>query len=101
MGPWTVNGSTGWLIPAAILPHIHALYYALELWYGQASRDFPIFQMIGTLEEVTMPQNGIYHVGIAALADAFSYNPQMRVINLSDNTFTETGARAMADVSIF
>jgi Ran GTPase-activating protein 1 len=43
-----------------------------------------------------MPQNGIYHEGISALADAFSVNPNLKVINLNDNTFTERGAASMS-----
>lgn len=58
-------------------------------------------QVIGTLEEVHMPQNGINHPGITALAQAFALNPLLRVINLNDNTFTEKGAVAMAEVSPF
>uniref|UniRef100_A0A8D2LQ55 Ran GTPase-activating protein 1 n=1 Tax=Varanus komodoensis TaxID=61221 RepID=A0A8D2LQ55_VARKO len=55
------------------------------------------FSVIGTLEEVHMPQNGINHPGITALAQAFGVNPLLRVINLNDNTFTEKGAVAMAE----
>jgi len=55
------------------------------------------FGRIGTLEEVQMPQNGIYHPGITALSEAFAKNPAMRHINLNDNTFTAVGAKAMAD----
>ncbi|XP_020643523.3 ran GTPase-activating protein 1 [Pogona vitticeps] len=55
------------------------------------------FRVIGTLEEVHMPQNGINHPGITALAEAFAVNPLLRVINLNDNTFTEKGAVAMAE----
>ncbi|PNJ37479.1 RANGAP1 isoform 7, partial [Pongo abelii] len=54
-------------------------------------------KVIGTLEEVHMPQNGINHPGITALAQAFAVNPLLRVINLNDNTFTEKGAVAMAE----
>uniref|UniRef100_F1KT89 Ran GTPase-activating protein 2 n=1 Tax=Ascaris suum TaxID=6253 RepID=F1KT89_ASCSU len=56
------------------------------------------FQLIGTLEEVTMHQNGIKAKGIEALASSFKCNPKLRVINLSDNTFTVVGALAMAKV---
>ncbi|XP_053111247.1 ran GTPase-activating protein 1 isoform X2 [Hemicordylus capensis] len=55
------------------------------------------FRVIGTLEEVHMPQNGINHAGITALAQAFAVNLLLRVINLNDNTFTEKGAVAMAE----
>ncbi|XP_015779681.1 PREDICTED: ran GTPase-activating protein 1-like isoform X1 [Acropora digitifera] len=56
------------------------------------------FQIIGTLEELQMPQNGIQHEGIAALAEAFKSNPNLRILNLNDNTFTAEGAKAMAEV---
>jgi len=52
-----------------------------------------------TLEEVHMPQNGINACGISALADAFAENRQLRIINLSDNTFTADGSVSMAAVS--
>ncbi|MCI4395301.1 hypothetical protein PGIGA_G00178750 [Pangasianodon gigas] len=54
------------------------------------------FQLIGSLEEVHMPQNGINHPGVTALANAMQHNPQLRVLNLNDNTFTKKGAIAMA-----
>ena len=59
---------------------------------------FVYFQLMGSLEEVAMPQNGINFEGIAALSEAFSCNPKLRVLNLNDNTFTEKGAKAMAKV---
>nr|XP_033785296.1 ran GTPase-activating protein 1 [Geotrypetes seraphini]XP_033785297.1 ran GTPase-activating protein 1 [Geotrypetes seraphini]XP_033785298.1 ran GTPase-activating protein 1 [Geotrypetes seraphini] len=55
------------------------------------------FKVIGTLEEVHMPQNGINHAGISALAESFHANPLLRIINLNDNTFTDRGAVAMAE----
>jgi len=55
---------------------------------------------MGSLEEVSMPQNGINHQGIAALADAFASNKNLRILNLNDNTFTEKGANAMAEVML-
>lgn len=48
------------------------------------------------MEEVAMPQNGIYHVGITALSEAFIQNPNLRVLNLNDNTLTIKGALALA-----
>ncbi|CAB1313049.1 unnamed protein product [Coregonus sp. 'balchen'] len=54
------------------------------------------FQLMGSLEEVHMPQNGINHAGVTALATAMQHNPQLRVLNLNDNTFTKRGALAMA-----
>jgi len=55
-----------------------------------------VFGMMGSLEEVVMPQNGIYFQGLTALADALSNNPNLRILNLNDNTFTSKGAKAMA-----
>ncbi|KAK3525205.1 hypothetical protein QTP86_023247 [Hemibagrus guttatus] len=54
------------------------------------------FQLMGSLEEIHMPQNGINHSGVTALANAVQHNPQLRVLNLNDNTFTKKGAIAMA-----
>lgn len=53
---------------------------------------------MGSLEEVHMPQNGINHPGVTALASAVQNNPGLRILNLNDNTFTEKGAIAMAQV---
>ena len=55
-----------------------------------------VFKLMGTLEEVVMPQNGIYHEGIEALTDAFTSNPNLRILNMNDNTLTEKGAAHMA-----
>lgn len=57
-----------------------------------------VFKALGSLEEVAMPQNGIYAEGITALAEAFAENKNLRVMNLSDNTFTQKGAKNMAKV---
>ncbi|XP_062382472.1 ran GTPase-activating protein 1b [Sardina pilchardus] len=54
------------------------------------------FQLMGSLEEVHMPQNGINHQGVTALAGAMQHNPDLRVLNLNDNTFTKRGALPMA-----
>uniref|UniRef100_A0A8C5B1E5 Ran GTPase activating protein 1 n=1 Tax=Gadus morhua TaxID=8049 RepID=A0A8C5B1E5_GADMO len=54
------------------------------------------FQLMGSLEEVHMPQNGINHPGVTALATAMQHNAGLRVLNLNDNTFTKRGAIAMA-----
>ncbi|KAG5895121.1 hypothetical protein JTB14_008558 [Gonioctena quinquepunctata] len=55
-----------------------------------------VFKMIGTLEEIAMPQNGIYHPGISALSEAFTHNKNLQVLNLNDNTITAKGAAAIA-----
>nr|XP_019938462.1 PREDICTED: ran GTPase-activating protein 1-like [Paralichthys olivaceus]XP_019938463.1 PREDICTED: ran GTPase-activating protein 1-like [Paralichthys olivaceus] len=53
------------------------------------------FQLMGSLEEVHMPQNGINHTGVMALASAMRHNPELRVLNFNDNTFTKRGTLAM------
>lgn len=55
------------------------------------------FKILGSLEEITMPQNGIRPDGVAALAGAFQENKNLRIININDNTCTETGARAIGN----
>ncbi|XP_015127206.1 ran GTPase-activating protein 1 [Diachasma alloeum] len=57
-----------------------------------------VFEKLGSLEEVVMPQNGIYHPGISALASGLSNNPGLRILNLNDNTVGPKGAQALADV---
>lgn len=56
-----------------------------------------IFGEIQTLEEITIPQNGIYHPGMAALAEALKKNTNMQVINFNDNTITAKGAEPLAE----
>ncbi|KAM0736563.1 Ran GTPase-activating protein 1 [Formica fusca] len=58
----------------------------------------PVFEKLKTLEEVVMQQNGIYHIGIAAIAQGLSANPNLRVLNLNDNTIGLKGAKALANV---
>ncbi|MGH0180329.1 UNVERIFIED_CONTAM: hypothetical protein FKN15_004525 [Acipenser sinensis] len=53
---------------------------------------------MASLQEVHMPQNGINHAGVTALASAMKENSELRVLNLNDNTFTKRGAIAMAMV---
>lgn len=55
-----------------------------------------MLQTIGTFEEIAMPQNGIYHVGITALSEAFSKNKNLQILNLNDNTLGSKGSRALA-----
>ncbi|KAL6726040.1 hypothetical protein Aduo_008052 [Ancylostoma duodenale] len=56
------------------------------------------FKALGSLEEISIPQNGIRSTGICELADSFKFNPSLRVINLNDNTCTKKGANALAKV---
>ncbi|CAF0781756.1 unnamed protein product [Adineta ricciae] len=46
------------------------------------------FEIIGTLEVIRMPQNGIRPPGIEALTTAFLHNRNLRIIDLNDNTIT-------------
>lgn len=46
-----------------------------------------------------MPQNGINHAGVVALASAMRHNRELRVLNFNDNTFTKKGTLAMAKVN--
>ncbi|KRT85406.1 hypothetical protein AMK59_1476 [Oryctes borbonicus] len=57
-----------------------------------------VFNTIGTLEEIAMPQNGIYHIGITALSQAFKNNKNLQILNLNDNTIRPTGSKAIADI---
>ncbi|GMS87772.1 hypothetical protein PENTCL1PPCAC_9947, partial [Pristionchus entomophagus] len=54
------------------------------------------FKAIGTLEEISIPQNGIRKGGIQALARCLESNPRLRVINFNDNTCTKQGAFAIS-----
>lgn len=56
-----------------------------------------IFGQIQTLQEITIPQNGIYHPGMTALAEALKKNPNMQIINFNDNTITAKGAEPLAE----
>jgi Ran GTPase-activating protein (RanGAP) involved in mRNA processing and transport len=58
-----------------------------------------LLQVMGSLEHVAMPQNGIQHEGIEALAGAFAECKNLKVLNLNDNIFTADGASAIARVS--
>ncbi|KAI6652080.1 Ran GTPase-activating protein 1 [Oopsacas minuta] len=56
------------------------------------------FKLLQTLEVIRMPQNGINHVGIAALAKSFESNPNLTEIDLHDNTFAPKGSKAISEV---
>ncbi|CAF0920010.1 unnamed protein product [Rotaria sp. Silwood1] len=51
------------------------------------------FEIIGTLEVIRMPQNGIRPPGIEALITAFVRNRNLRIIDLNDNTITTAAAK--------
>lgn len=54
-----------------------------------------VFGTLKTLEEIAMPQNGIYHIGISALSKALMKNPNMTILNLNDNTIGPKGCQAL------
>jgi Ran GTPase-activating protein 1 len=54
-------------------------------------------QEIKSLEEIHMPQNGIYVEGINALTDSFRENPNLRVLNLNDNTVSSKGCVQLSE----
>ncbi|XP_053674991.1 ran GTPase-activating protein [Anopheles nili] len=56
-----------------------------------------MFAAIGTLEQIEMPQNGIYYKGIEALSEAFKVNTNLRILNLNDNTIGPKGAAALSE----
>uniref|UniRef100_A0A8C0EEQ4 Ran GTPase-activating protein 1 n=1 Tax=Bubo bubo TaxID=30461 RepID=A0A8C0EEQ4_BUBBB len=60
------------------------------------------FGIIGTLEEVHMPQNGINHPGITALAQAFAINPLIVSIRPSriDKTFIYFTLKALRQIEV-
>ncbi|VDK46484.1 unnamed protein product, partial [Cylicostephanus goldi] len=55
-------------------------------------------QALQSLEEIRLPQDGIRPAGICALAHAFAFNTDLRIIDLNDNTCTKKGAMALAKV---
>lgn len=59
------------------------------------------FATVKTLEEVCMPQNGIYYDGITALSEGFKMNENMRILNLNDNTIRAKGAASLAEAFFY
>lgn len=54
------------------------------------------FKKVGSLEEIAIPQNGIYYVGITALSESLKENENLKILNLNDNTIGPKGAQALA-----
>ena len=67
-----------------------------RLEYEGAKAISNVLKMMGSLEEIQMPQNGIRPNGIEFLADACANNPHLRTINFNDNTFRSIGGDLMA-----
>ncbi|XP_025196954.1 ran GTPase-activating protein 1 [Melanaphis sacchari] len=56
------------------------------------------FDLVKTMEEITIPQNGIYCKGIIALSKSLLQNPNLKVLDVQDNLLTVLGAEALANV---
>lgn len=58
------------------------------------------FSLHNKVKEVKMVQNGIRQQGIShLLSEGLSHTTKLKVLDLQDNTFTYTGARALAKVA--
>lgn len=64
---------------------------------GSAPAWADAFAAHGTLQEVRMPQNGIWMDGITSLAQGLSKNAGLEHIDLQDNTFTHEGVSTGVD----
>lgn len=56
------------------------------------------FNLVKTMEEITIPQNGIYCKGILALSSSLLENPNLKVLDVQDNLLTPLGAEALSKV---
>lgn len=56
------------------------------------------FSLVKTMEEITIPQNGIYCKGILALSKSLLENPNLKVLDVQDNLLSVLGAEALANV---
>lgn len=56
------------------------------------------FSIVKSMEEITIPQNGIYCKGILALTSSLLENPNLKVLDVQDNLLTPLGAEALAKV---
>ncbi|CAF0937403.1 unnamed protein product, partial [Didymodactylos carnosus] len=56
------------------------------------------FTILGTLEVICVPQNGIQPPGIGALAESFINNSNLRVIDLNDNTITMAAPKLASSI---
>lgn len=56
------------------------------------------FSRVKTMEEIVIPQNGIYCKGIIALTASLLENPKLKVLDVQDNILTPLGAEALAKV---
>ncbi|KAJ2357230.1 Ran GAP Rna1, partial [Coemansia erecta] len=81
-----------------IAPVLHTLVCGRNRLENGAAPEFAkAFKALKTLREVRMPQNGIRPEGIAELVEGLAHNSELCVLDLQDNTFTESGSQALAD----
>ena len=73
--------------------HFFKLRFSFELF---SFNNF--LQLLGTLEQIEVIQNGIQYEGIKALADCIKHSPNLKILNLNDNIMTPKGAIAIAEV---
>ncbi|KAF8133697.1 hypothetical protein EV363DRAFT_1214161 [Boletus edulis] len=64
---------------------------------GSAPAWADAFAEHGSLEEVRLPQNAIWTDGIQALSEGLSKCPNLRYLDLQDNTFIKDGSKAAVD----
>lgn len=72
-----------------------------RLEYEGAKAISNTLKLMGSLEEIQMPQNGIRPNGIEFIAEACASNPELKVINFNDNTFLKVGAEWMSKAISF
>ncbi|KAJ2799638.1 Ran GAP Rna1 [Coemansia guatemalensis] len=82
-------------------PSLHTIICGRNrLENGSAPVFAQAFAALKTLREVRMPQNGIRPEGIAELVGGLANNSKLAILDLQDNTFTESGSKALAEALI-
>ncbi|KAJ2616069.1 Ran GAP Rna1 [Coemansia sp. RSA 1365] len=82
-------------------PSLHTIICGRNrLENGSAPIFAQAFTALKSLREVRMPQNGIRPEGIAEIVGGLANNSKLAVLDLQDNTFTESGSRALAEALI-
>ncbi|KIJ17641.1 hypothetical protein PAXINDRAFT_34452, partial [Paxillus involutus ATCC 200175] len=102
LGPEAGTMVAGWLKNSAELSKAKGLTSNLKtvicgrnrLESGSAGAWADAFAEHGTLVEVRLPQNAIWTAGIEALARGLSKCPNLRYLDLQDNTFIKDGSKA-------
>ncbi|KIK92494.1 hypothetical protein PAXRUDRAFT_829903 [Paxillus rubicundulus Ve08.2h10] len=105
LGPDAGTMVAGWLKKSAELSKAKGFTSNLKtvvcgrnrLESGSAGAWADAFAEHGTLVEVRLPQNAIWTAGIEALAWGLSKCPNLRYLDLQDNTFIKDGSKAAVD----